>query len=72
MIDFSNPIVTTRNGSPSDNRTIVIGTPSFVVTLRPNKKANTEENKTVVANQKFDPMRRIDRKRETKVKCMAR
>jgi len=47
-----------------------IGTPSFVVTIRPNKNAKMEEKSTEVANQKFDPKRLIARNRDTKVKCM--
>lgn len=72
MIGFSKPIVTTRNGNPSDNRTRLIGTPNFVVTMVPNRKANTEEIKTDVASQKFDPMFLIDMKSDTNVKCIDR
>jgi hypothetical protein len=70
IMDFSKPIVTTRKGSPSERRTMFIGTPSFVVTIRPNKNAKMEEKSTEVANQKFDPKRLIARNRDTKVKCM--
>ena len=56
IIDFSNPIVTTRKGKPSDKRTMLIATPNFVVTISPNRKAKTEESKTENASQKLDPM----------------
>src|SRR4051812_14536689 len=69
-IFFSNPMVTTRKGRPSESRTIEIGTPIFVVTKRPKRKAKTDEKMTLVASQKLDPMRRIDRKSETKVRCI--
>lgn len=50
----------------------MIGTPNFVVTMSPNKKANSEEKSTVVASQKLEPIRRIERNRDTKVKCIER
>lgn len=70
MIGFSKPIVTTRNGSPSDSKTRFMGTPNFVVTIVPNKKAKTEEIKTDVASQAFEPIFLMDMKRDTKVRCM--
>jgi hypothetical protein len=69
-IGFSNPTVTTRNGSPSDNSSILIGTPSFVVTRRPNRKAKEPEMSTEVASQTWDPRRLIDINRNTKVRCI--
>jgi hypothetical protein len=72
IIGFSNPTVTTRKGNPSDRRTIFKGTPSLVVTIRPNKNANEPERRTEAASQKLEPSRLIDRNRDTKVKCMER
>ncbi len=49
-----------------------MGTPSLVVTIRPNRKAKEEEKMTLMASQKLEPMRRMERNRETKVRCMER
>jgi hypothetical protein len=67
---FSNPMVTTRNGSPSDKRTMLMGTPSLVVTSSPKRKAKIDEISTLVASQKLEPIRRIERNSETNVRCM--
>ena len=67
---FSKPMVTTRNGRPSDSRTMFNGTPSLVVTIRAKRNAKTEEKRTEIPSHAFEPSRRIERKSETKVKCM--
>src|SRR3569833_1318919 len=67
---FSNPMVTTKKGRPSDNRTMVMGTPSFVVTIKPKRKAKTDENSTVVPSQTLEPSLRMDTNSDTKVRCM--
>jgi len=72
MIGFSNPMVTTRNGRPSERSTMLMGTPSRVVAESANRKAKTELNITVAANHAFDPRRRIERKSDTKVRCIDR
>src|ERR1700761_2880516 len=69
MIDFSKPTVTTRNGSPSDNRTMLTGTPSFVVVTSPNRKAKRLENRTETANQALEPRRFMETNSERKVRC---
>ena len=69
-IGFSKPIVTTKNGSPSDSRITLIGTPSLVVTKRPNRKAKTPEKRTVVANQNLEPILLIEKNKETKLRCI--
>lgn len=63
-------MVTTRNGRPSDKRSTLMGTPSFVVTKRPNKKAIMPEKRTVAASQNFEPRRLMEKKRETKLRCI--
>src|SRR5271168_2623247 len=70
MIGFSNPIVTTRKGSPSDNSTILMGTPSLVVTSRPNKNAKMPDSSTDVASQKLEPSRFMERNKEMNVRCI--
>ncbi len=72
MIGFSKPMVTTRNGSPSESRTRLIGTPNLVVTMTPKRNAKTEEIRTEVASQALDPISRIDMKRDTNVRCIDR
>jgi hypothetical protein len=72
VIGFSNPIMTTKNGSPSDRSTILIGTPSLCVTIEANRNAKVEEISTVAPSQKFDPRRRIWRKREMNDICIER
>ena len=72
MMDFSKPMVTTRNGSPSESRTRLIGTPNLVVTMTPKRNAKTEEIRTEVASQALDPISRIDMKRDTNVRCIDR
>src|ERR1700722_5013908 len=70
MIGFSNPIVTTRKGSPSDNSTILMGTLSLVVTSRPNKNAKTLDSSTDAASQKLEPSRFMERNKEMNVRCI--
>ena len=50
----------------------MIGTPILMVTMRPNRSAKAEEKRTEVASQKFEPILRMDRKSETKVRFMDR
>ena len=69
---FSNPIMTTRNGRPSESRTRLIGTPIFIVTVSPKRNAKTEEVRTVAASQKLDPSLRMERKSDTNVRCIER
>jgi hypothetical protein len=72
MIGFSNPTVTTKKGNPSERRTMFRGTPSLVVTIRPNRNAKEPDSRTEAANQAFDPSLLMDKNRETKVKCIER
>jgi hypothetical protein len=72
MMGFSNPIVTTRNGRPSERRTTFSGTPILRVTVRPKKNAKTDEQRTVAASQNFEPMRFMDKNKETNVRCIER
>ena len=72
MMDFSKPIVTTKNGRPSDKRTILMGTPSLVVVTRPNKNAKRLERSTETANQAFEPSRFMLKNKEMKVRYIDR
>ena len=51
---------------------MLIGTPSLVVTSRPNKNANTLESSTDVASQKLEPSRFMERNKEMNVRCIDR
>jgi hypothetical protein len=72
MMGFSKPTVTTRKGRPSERRSILIGTPSLVVISKPKRKAKVLDSKTEKASQNLDRSRRIDMKRDTKVRCIER
>jgi hypothetical protein len=46
------------------------GTPILVVTISPNKKANTDEKSVVAKSQKLEPILLMETNRETKVRCI--
>lgn len=72
IIGFSKPMITTKNGRPSDSKIKLMGTPNLWVVKQANKNAKPEEKRTDVASQKFEPRRRIDRKSEMNVECIER
>lgn len=65
-------MVTTRNGRPSDSKSMLIATPNFVVTRSPKRKAKAPEKRTVAASQNLEPRRLMETNRETKLRCIER
>lgn len=49
-----------------------MGTPSLCVVIEAKRKAKVDEKRTVVANQKFEPRRRMDKNRDRNVRCIER
>lgn len=49
-----------------------MGTPSLCVVIDAKRKAKVDEKRTVVANQKLEPRRRMDKNRDRNVRCIER